>query len=90
MCASRRGRASTPAAPCRLLPSLQHAPVLDHWVGLRPGRVRVKLAREDLRLAPAGTSVPVVHNYGHGGSGLTLAWGCAGEAVELVRQALRA
>lgn len=31
---------------------------------------------------------PVVFNYGHGGAGLTLAWGCAGDAVQLVRQAL--
>jgi D-amino-acid oxidase len=46
-------------------------------VGLRPVRARnVRLERE------AGT--PIIHNYGHGGSGITLSWGCALEVVECV------
>jgi D-amino-acid oxidase len=46
-------------------------------VGLRPARVRnVRLEIE------VGT--PIIHNYGHGGSGVTYSWGCANEVVRLV------
>ncbi|XP_024144932.1 D-aspartate oxidase isoform X2 [Oryzias melastigma] len=73
---------------CRQLePSLARAKVLSCWVGLRPGRRNPRLEREWLQLG--GRRVPVVHNYGHGGWGVTLAWGTAEHAVELVRQSLR-
>lgn len=50
-------------------------------VGLRPVRPQnVRLERE------SGTRI--VHNYGHGGSGVTLSWGCAAEVVELVESML--
>jgi D-amino-acid oxidase len=66
-----------------LEPRLARAEVLEHRVGLRPGRPEIRLERED------GTDgVPRVHNYGHGGSGVTLSWGCAEEALGLVREAL--
>src|SRR5215210_208616 len=66
-----------------LEPRLADAEVLEHRVGLRPGRPSVRLESEE------GPRVPVVHNYGHGGSGVTLSWGCAGEASELVEDVLR-
>lgn len=59
-----------------LEPRLEGAAVLGHKVGLRPVRPAVRVEREPDR--------PVVHNYGHGGAGVTLSWGCADEVVRLV------
>ncbi|GGN59550.1 amino acid oxidase [Streptomyces albiflavescens] len=61
-----------------LRPEIAGARVLDHRVGLRPVRDSVRLEREVL---PDGRVV--VHNYGHGGAGVTVAWGCAREAAGL-------
>jgi D-amino-acid oxidase len=65
-------------------PALETAAILEHRVGLRPVRPQVRL-----EAAPAADGVTVVHNYGHGGAGVTLSWGCASEAAELVQAALR-
>ncbi|KAL4447951.1 hypothetical protein ABPG75_005170 [Micractinium tetrahymenae] len=76
----------------RVLPSLAAAEVVREWVGLRPGRPSVRLELEGMplgqRLEDGRDSIPVVHNYGHGGAGLPLAWGCAADTVQLVQQAL--
>jgi D-amino-acid oxidase len=62
-------------------PRLGDAEVLAHRVGLRPVRPTVRLAAEE----PAGQGgLAVVHNYGHGGAGVSLSWGCAREAAGLV------
>jgi D-amino-acid oxidase len=64
---------------------LAGARVLAHRVGLRPFRPLVRLEAEP----PDGTAGPlVVHNYGHGGAGITLSWGCASEAAALAAGAL--
>ncbi|MBV9823012.1 MAG: FAD-binding oxidoreductase, partial [Actinobacteria bacterium] len=61
-----------------LVPAAASAKVRTHRVGLRPVRPTVRLDTERL---PDG---PVVHCYGHGGAGVTLAWGCAVEVVRRV------
>ena len=53
-------------------PRLAGAPILTHRVGLRPVRARVRLEAQ----AISGGRY-LVHNYGHGGAGVTLSWGCA-------------
>ena len=61
-----------------LVPDLSNAEILEIKVGLRPGRTRVRLEAEEL------DGIRVIHNYGHGGAGFTLAWGCAEAAANLV------
>jgi D-amino-acid oxidase len=66
-----------------LEPRLAEAEVLEHRAGLRPGRPEIRLELEDVAYGP-----PRIHNYGHGGSGITLSWGCAEETLRLVWQVL--
>ncbi|CAL8284667.1 unnamed protein product [Lota lota] len=75
---------------CGLLePSLAKGKVLAEWVGLRPGRRNPRVEREVLVTEGNGRRVHVVHNYGHGGGGVTLSWGTALDALGLVKQCLR-
>lgn len=68
---------------CRALePRLAGCEVLEVRVGLRPFRPEVRLELE--RSGPT----PVLHNYGHGGAGVTLSWGCAEDALALACAAL--
>jgi D-amino-acid oxidase len=67
-------------ADCRqACPALRRAEVIGFRVGLRPWRKEVRLEQEEL---PSGRVL--WHNYGHGGAGVTLAWGCAREITEAV------
>jgi D-amino-acid oxidase len=64
----------------QLAPELDEAQVLDVLVGLRPGRPTVRLDAEQ-----HGDTL-VIHNYGHGGGGFTLSWGCAEEVLALIEE----
>ncbi|HVB41159.1 MAG TPA: FAD-dependent oxidoreductase [Streptosporangiaceae bacterium] len=67
-------------ACAKVEPALAEAPVLGHRVGLRPVRPRVRL-----EVTALGDGRHLVHNYGHGGAGVSLSWGCALEVAEQVR-----
>jgi D-amino-acid oxidase len=58
--------------------SLRESDILNVVCGLRPVRSSVRLELE--RPMPERW---LIHNYGHGGAGVTLSWGCAGEVVAL-------
>jgi D-amino-acid oxidase len=62
-------------------PEVRRLEILEHRVGLRPGRSSVRVEAERV----AGGKV-VAHNYGHGGAGVTLSWGCAEEVVALAQR----
>ena len=65
-------------AECSRVLNIDKPPALAERVGLRPfRRSGVRLERD--RLADGRA---VIHNYGHGGAGFTLSWGCAREVLE--------
>lgn len=65
-------------------PRLQGQPVLAERVGLRPTRHEVRVER--IEQTDGST---VIHNYGHGGAGVSLSWGCATESAGLVESGPR-
>jgi D-amino-acid oxidase len=69
----------------KLDPKLADAELVGTGVGLRPARSEVRLEADTL-----ADGRPLVHDYGHGGSGFTLSWGCAEEVVQLVLERVAA
>lgn len=68
------GEAAAIAERCRAaVPSLSGR-VLAVKSGIRPVRREVRVEREGR----------VIHNYGHGGAGFTVSWGCATEVARLL------
>jgi D-amino-acid oxidase len=65
------------------VPGLRHATVLGSIAGARPGRDEVRL--EPQLIKDRGL---LVHNYGHGGAGVTLSLGCAEEVKSIVAVAI--
>jgi D-amino-acid oxidase len=61
-------------------PRLRDAEVIGVETGIRPVRSTVRVEAE-----PLGNAL-LVHNYGHGGNGVSLSWGCAREATALAVQ----
>ena len=59
-----------------IFPELREQKEIGSWSGLRPFRKAIKLEKEG----------NVIHNYGHGGSGFTLAWGCANSVNDIIKQ----
>jgi D-amino-acid oxidase len=59
-------------------PRVANLPVRANRVGLRPTRPAIRCERD---LSVTGYSL--LHNYGHGGAGVSLSWGCASEMRSL-------
>ncbi|KAK3794630.1 hypothetical protein RRG08_003776 [Elysia crispata] len=69
-----------------VFPMLRHATPVKAWAGLRPARKSLRLEPETIEVD--GQKIKVIHNYGHGGSGVTLHWGCALEVTAMVLETL--
>jgi D-amino-acid oxidase len=60
-------------------------PANPYIIGIRPhreGGVRLELESEPIA-SPSGPKF-LIHNYGHGGAGITLSWGCASVVADHV------
>ena len=58
-------------------PKVKDLPIQKTKVGLRPGRTEIRLEHDP--------ELKVIHNYGHGGAGYTVSWGCALGVLKLAQ-----
>ena len=65
-----------------VFPEFDWTKIKDEKVGLRPGRSRIRLELEKK------SDNILIHNYGHGGSGYTVSWGCSREVLNLLNAEL--
>ncbi|MEO3745075.1 FAD-dependent oxidoreductase [Plantactinospora sp. B5E13] len=61
-------------------PRLRGAQVIEHRVGLRPTGPYVRLEEQEF------DGARMIHNYGHGGAGVSLSFGCAAEVHRRILQ----
>jgi D-amino-acid oxidase len=61
----------------KIEPKILTSQSLKVETGLRPYRPTIRLEKESGR--------NIIHNYGHGGCGFTVSWGCANSVLELVK-----
>jgi D-amino-acid oxidase len=59
-------------------PAFREPEIIEHKVGLRPGRDFLRL-----ELERTAKGYGLIHNYGHGSVGHTLSWGCAAEVTRM-------
>lgn len=62
-----------------VVPSLRNVKTIHEWAGLRPYRPQVRVEVEYFG------KVKIIHNYGHGSFGISMAPGTASYAVDLMR-----
>ena len=75
---ARPGHGRPDPARCAAVDTrLATARIIEHRVGFRPARPQVRLEAEDAVAADGSSARLLVHNYGHGGAGVSLSWGCA-------------
>lgn len=61
-------------------PDLSESKIIAYSTGLRPYRKKgIRLEAERI-----GNKL-IIHDYGHGGSGISLSWGCAQEAINILK-----
>ena len=61
----------------QIQPLLRDVDVLEYRIGHRPTRPEVRVEAEEVG------NTRVIHNYGHGGAGVSLSWGCATTVKDL-------
>lgn len=86
-CAPPRRPLVTPGAPLRprlrlAVPRISAARVIRTTVGLRPHRDGGFVLRADKL-----NDKTLIHNYGHGGAGMSLSWGCGTLVADLAQPA---
>lgn len=68
------------------LENAQYDPDAPIVQGLRPLRGRNVRVERELRQKTDGSVSRIIHSYGHGGSGFTLSFGCAGDVLGFLEE----